>query len=199
MRWTTFRAVALAFAIGGGCGGSDARTTEEATTSGGEQAAAPEGGSSEAARVAVARLESDPSGPHVDGTVVFTEREGGGVVVEANVSGVEPGPHGFHVHEVGECTPPTFESAGGHFAAEGQRHAGPTDPGHHVGDLGNVEVGPSGNVRYSIRSDDLTLDGGDRSVVGRSVVIHAARDDYETQPTGNSGARIACGVIRRLE
>lgn len=188
MKRTIWGALVLAMAAGG-CKGGD---VQEGTTTGGEGVA---GAGAEPAGVAIAELESAPSGAAVEGTVTFTEQEGGGVLVEADVTGLSAGAHGFHIHEQGECEPPGFESAGGHFASEGEQHGAPDEPGHHLGDLGNIEVGPSGAVHYSIRADDLTLGGGENSIIGKAVIIHAERDDYETQPTGASGERVACGVI----
>lgn len=144
---------------------------------------------------AVAQLAGGSEAAPIEGEVVFTEVEGGGLQIEATIAGLEPGEHGFHIHEVGECTAPGFESAGPHFATEGEHHAGPEDPGRHLGDLGNIEVGPDGTARISVREDGLRLGAGGDSVVGKSIVVHAKRDDFETQPSGDSGARIACGVI----
>jgi superoxide dismutase, Cu-Zn family len=197
-RWSAIVIATIAIT---GCGrGGDAAGGTDPAAGGADGERSAEGGESTAPlHVAVARLESASDGPRVDGTVVFTEQEGGGVLVEANVTGLEPGLHGFHVHEEGDCGAPGFESAGGHFGLEGQRHGAPTDERSHLGDLGNIESGPSGTVRYVIRSDDLTLDDAETSARDKAVVIHAGRDDYESQPSGDSGDRIACGVIRALD
>lgn len=132
--------------------------------------------------------------PKVSGTVHFTQ-EGAGVHVVADVSGAKPGKHGIHLHENGVCTPPDYKSAGGHWNPGHAAHACmPTDP-RHAGDLGNITVGSDGTGHL-----DVTLTGvsfaGDNSVVGKAVVLHAGEDDCKSQPAGNSGYRLACGVVQ---
>lgn len=127
------------------------------------------------------------------GFVSFT-REGNGVRVVAQLQGATPGPHGFHVHEYGDCTSPDANSAGGHFNPTGQQHGAPADVKRHVGDLGNIEVDASGAGKYEILDKSIKLDGP-QSIIGRSVVVHAGPDDFKSQPTGGSGNRVACGVI----
>ncbi len=192
----SFPFVLVAIAAAGACarGATDdtATRTGAPATSGAEAAA-------EEPRIATARVEGGSGDEAVAGNVVFTEQPDGTVRVEATLSGLTPGPHGFHVHEVGDCTPPTYESAGGHFAMPDEHHAGPTAEGRHLGDLGNIEAGEEGTVRYTIASDAISLrDGDPTSVVGKSVVVHERRDDFTTQPSGDSGDRIACGVIEPL-
>lgn len=133
-------------------------------------------------------------GNKVMGQVTFTAIEGG-VKIVADVSGLKPGEHGFHIHENGDCSAPDGTSAGGHFNPTGAPHAGPDAMARHVGDLGNLVADQSGYAHYE-RVDKLISLGGDHSIIGRSVVIHADKDDFKTQPAGNSGARLACGVIR---
>lgn len=149
-------------------------------------------------RVAVARLEPR-SGTEVTGTVTFTETDGT-VVVTAELENITPaGPRGFHVHEVGDCSAPDATSAGGHFDPHGHPHGAPSVGEHHVGDLGNIVARDDGTASYSMTVDFLTVSPGDASVVGRSVVVHAQQDDFETQPTGDAGGRVACGVIELVE
>jgi superoxide dismutase, Cu-Zn family len=116
-----------------------------------------------------------------------------GVRVVAKIDGLSPGKHGFHVHEKGDCSAPDASSAGGHFNPDGAPHGAPTAPrgARHVGDLGNLEAGPDGTARYD-RVDAL-LDYA--QLTGLSVLVHAGEDDYVSQPAGNSGARIGCGVV----
>lgn len=141
---------------------------------------------------AVAVLEpKDDSG--VEGTVTFTSEQGG-VRVIADVYHLTPGKHGFHVHEKGDCSAHDASSAGGHFNPFGKKHGGPGNPDRHAGDMGNLEADASGHAHYD-RVDDLLELDGPNTIVGRSVVVHADEDDLTSQPTGNSGARIACGVI----
>jgi Cu-Zn family superoxide dismutase len=126
--------------------------------------------------------------------VRFT-RVAGGVRVVAEVEGLAPGGrHGFHVHEFGDCSAADGMGAGGHFDPTGEPHAGPDHPRRHVGDLGNLEAGPDGRARYDRIDRRLAL-GGPRSVVGRAVIVHAKADDLVSQPTGDAGGRVACGVI----
>jgi superoxide dismutase, Cu-Zn family len=134
--------------------------------------------------------------PGVGGTVRFTAEPGGaGVRVVADVHGVKAGQHGFHVHETGDCSAKDYKSAGGHYNPTGAVHAcPPTDP-HHAGDFGNITVGPDGNGHMEMTVTGLSLEGAN-SVVGRAVILHAGTDDCKSQPAGNSGDRIACGVVQ---
>ncbi len=117
------------------------------------------------------------------------------VLMTAEVRGVErDGPHGFHVHEVGECVPPDFKAAGGHFNPKGTEHACPDNPVRHAGDFGNIEI-VEGAGRLEIPSDLVTVTPDETSIVGRAVILHAGTDDCVGQPTGDAGSRLACGVI----
>lgn len=122
----------------------------------------------------------------------------GAVVMTGIVSGLKPGSrHGFHIHEKGDCSSPDFKSAGDHFNPTSQPHGDPAAPPHHLGDLANLEADDMGKAQVNARMQGVTLgDGGPDDLVGRAVVVHADTDDYKTQPSGNSGDRIACGVIR---
>lgn len=135
-------------------------------------------------------------GSNVAGTVTFSF-ENEGVRVVAVIEGLEPGLHGFHVHEFGDCSAPDASSAGGHFNPEGVPHGGPEVPltQRHVGDLGNVEADAGGKVYYERVDQGITLDGPN-SIVGKAVIVHAQADDLTTQPVGNAGPRLACGVIQ---
>jgi superoxide dismutase, Cu-Zn family len=132
-------------------------------------------------------------GNEVTGTVEFV-KEGDKVHVVAKVSGLSPGVHGFHVHEVGDCSAPDGTSAGGHFNPEGMQHGAPDAAMRHTGDLGNLEANDAGVAELDRVDGQLALDGA-HSVVGRSVIVHADPDDLVSQPTGAAGARVACGVI----
>ena len=133
-------------------------------------------------------------GNQVEGRVVF-KVEDGGVRVTAHLKGLKPGEHGFHVHEKGDCSAPDGSSAGGHFNPDNQPHGAPDSPKRHVGDLGNIRADEDGFAIYD-QFDALIQLEGPHSVVGRSVIVHADRDDYVSQPAGNAGARIGCGVIK---
>lgn len=132
-------------------------------------------------------------GNHVRGTVYFS-RIKNGVKVEADITGLSAGKHGFHIHEFGACTASDATSAGGHFNPENQPHAGPYQTKRHVGDLGNIEADNSGNAHYERTDTQLKFDGRD-SIIGRGVIVHAGEDDLVSQPSGNAGPRVACGVI----
>lgn len=128
------------------------------------------------------------------GKATFTQTNGT-VALTAEAMGVErDGPHGFHVHEVGECVPP-FTSAGGHFNPKGTEHACPPTPVRHAGDFGNIEI-VEGKGMLEVPSDLVTVGPGETSVVGRAVILHEGTDDCVAQPTGDAGARLACGVIK---
>lgn len=136
-----------------------------------------------------------PAGDNkVSGTVTFTE-DADGVRVHAELAGLTPGQHGFHVHEFGDCSAADLSSAGGHFNPGHQSHAGPDASERHVGDMGNIEADASGKATLDYLDHQMSLGDEEDSVIGRSVVVHAKADDLKSQPAGNSGARIGCGVI----
>ena len=136
---------------------------------------------------------SPASGSNVSGTVTFT-KSGDGVKVVADVTGLKPGKHGFHVHEFGDCSAKDGASAGGHFNPTKHQHAGPDASERHMGDLGNLEADASGKARLE-HTDKMLKLSGDNSIVGYAVIVHEKEDDLKTQPTGDAGGRIACGVI----
>ncbi|MCK6406870.1 MAG: superoxide dismutase family protein [Rhodocyclaceae bacterium] len=133
-------------------------------------------------------------GNAVQGKVTFREEEGK-VLVTASVSGLTPGAHGFHIHEKGDCSAPDATSAGGHFNPHGKPHGHPGHGEHHAGDMPELVADASGNASLSASLSGITIGGGAANIIGRGVIVHAAPDDFKTQPTGNSGARVACGVI----
>jgi Cu-Zn family superoxide dismutase len=135
------------------------------------------------------------TGHQAQGTIHF-HRDGDKVHVTGEVTGLSPNAkHGFHVHEFGDCSAPDGTSAGGHFAPEGHPHGAPDPAKHHAGDLGNVTADGKGTARVDVTVPGLSLVGGDRALVGRAVIVHAQPDDLTSQPSGNAGARVACGVI----
>src|SRR5215212_275373 len=142
---------------------------------------------------AVAMVEG--LGEHkVKGKVTFTQKEDG-VEIVGEFTGLQPGQHGFHVHEFGDCSMADGKCAGGHFNPTGMPHAGPEDAKRHVGDLGNIKADGQGHASYK-RVDDVISLNGRNSIVGRSLIVHAKPDDFKTQqPPGNAGDRIGCGVI----
>ena len=131
------------------------------------------------------------------GTVTFTQR-GDKVVIAAHLSGLKPNAeHGFHVHEKGDCSSGDGMSAGGHFNPRAKQHAHHGSSERHAGDMPNIRSDANGRASYSFESDLFTVADGPASVVGRAVVVHRDPDDYKSQPAGNSGPRIACGVVQR--
>ena len=131
----------------------------------------------------------------VGGLVRFTELPGGGVEIVGQITGLtKNGTHGFHVHEFGDCSTPDGTSAGGHFNIGESHHGGPTSDGRHLGDLGNLKSDATGMAVIKSEDKMLSLSGGN-SILGRAVIVHAGEDDMKSQPAGNSGPRIGCGVI----
>ena len=143
---------------------------------------------------AVANLEPT-KGNNASGTVTFTAK-GDKVAMVAKVSGLTPGAHGFHIHEKGDCSSGDGMSAGGHFNPTGKPHGNPALPDHHAGDMPALLADASGNASLSTQLDVMTIASGATDIIGKAVIVHKDPDDYVTQPTGNSGARVACGVIR---
>src|ERR1041385_3613916 len=120
---------------------------------------------------------------------------GQGVHFTGTITGLTPGKHGFHIHEKGDCSAPDGASAGGHFNPDQKAHGAPDAAEHHAGDLGNIEADASGTAKVSIHMNGITLGSGANSVMSKAIIVHANEDDLKTQPTGNAGARVACGVI----
>jgi len=133
------------------------------------------------------------------GRATFTATPGG-VQVKVEVSGLKPGPHGFHVHAAGLCEGPDFKTAAGHFNPAGRQHGLDNPKGHHGGDMPNLVVSADGRGEATATLAGVTLGEGDTSLFhagGTAVVVHASPDDGKTDPAGNAGARIACGVVQR--
>lgn len=137
------------------------------------------------------------SGSQVSGTVRFAQH-GDHVMVNVDVSGLQPGrEHGFHIHDKGDCSAPDALSAGGHFNPTGKPH-GAQDADHHGGDMPALKADAAGRAVAHFHLTGVTLADGPTSIVGRSLIVHKDPDDYKTQPTGNSGARMACGLISKV-
>ncbi|HEX6882156.1 MAG TPA: superoxide dismutase family protein [Planctomycetota bacterium] len=143
---------------------------------------------------ASARIEAR-SGSSLSGTATFSEQKGG-VLVEVSVTNAPPGWHAVHVHEKGDCSAADGSSAGSHFNPAGHKHGSPHASEHHAGDLGNMWVDEKGSGHHVLLMPALAVADGPNSVRGRSIIVHAAADDLVTDPTGNAGGRIGCGVIR---
>lgn len=144
---------------------------------------------------AEARL-SPTAGNDARGRVEFRPADSGGLEIVARVEGIPPGTYGIHIHEVGDCSASDASSAGDHFSPSDDPHGGPYDPRHerHAGDLGNITVDASGAGRKELTVDELALDG-EYGIVGKAVIVHDGEDDLTSQPSGDSGDPVACGVI----
>jgi superoxide dismutase, Cu-Zn family len=131
------------------------------------------------------------------GMVELTQTSSG-VLLKVSVQGLPAGEHAFHVHAVGKCDPP-FDSAGGHFNPGGKKHGLMATEGSHAGDMPNLHVPQDGELTVEVLNTAITLDKGHPNSVfgpnGTAIVIHAGVDDYKSDPAGNAGKRIACGVI----
>lgn len=132
-------------------------------------------------------------GSSVSGIVRFEVVEKG-IRVVADVTGLAPGKHGFHIHEYGDCSSDDGSSAGGHFNPTGMPHGMPSGDKRHVGDLGNIVADSTGTAHLDYVDNQISF-SGQNSIIGRGVIVHEKEDDLKTQPTGNAGARLACGVV----
>lgn len=168
----------------------DPATYSKIAAAGGGEAAPAAAAGAKATSKLEAKSDSKLAG---DATLEATEK---GVKVTLTVSGVEPGEHGAHVHEKGDCSAPDGKSAGGHFNPGGHDHALPKGAPRHLGDLGNIVVGADGTGTHTIEIEGANLKEGDaNSFLGKAIIVHAKKDDGG-QPTGNAGGRIGCGVIK---
>lgn len=138
---------------------------------------------------------SPTEGFDATGTVRFISQQDG-VAIQATLEGLDQGRHGIHIHENGDCSAADASSAGGHFTPQNDPHGAPGDPAseRHRGDLGNLRANANGEAEYNRADDQLTLTG-ENSIIGKAVVVHAQADDLSTQPSGDAGQRVACGVI----
>lgn len=137
------------------------------------------------------------SGSKTTGTATFTTDATGKVTLKIDLKNAPPGVHGVHIHDIGDCSSTDAESAGPHWNPNKDTH-GKMGRGHHMGDIGNITVSADGTGTLTVASDQWTLgNGGMNDVAGHAVVIHLKADDFATQPSGGSGSRIACGVIKK--
>jgi Cu-Zn family superoxide dismutase len=139
----------------------------------------------------------DAQGKAVGDVIVWDQ--GAGVALELKLHDLTPGEHAIHFHQVPKCEAPDFKSAGGHFNPDGKKHGFDSPDGHHAGDMKNFTVGADGKASVKLEDNDVTLKDGPHSLLsnGAAIVVHAKADDYKTDPSGNSGDRVACGVITK--
>lgn len=139
----------------------------------------------------------DAQGKDVGSVLIWDQ--GSGVALQLQLHDLTPGEHAVHFHQVPKCEAPDFKSAGGHFNPESKKHGFDNPEGHHAGDIKNFTVGADGKAKVKLADADVTLKGGPHSLLsnGAAVVVHAKGDDYKTDPSGNSGDRVACGVITK--
>lgn len=180
---TTLAVIATAgFLAGCGASNGDASTTSSTSP-------LPDSGATRA--VAVIHPASDSN---VHGTVWF-QQTSDGVRITADLSGLTPGPHGFHIHEYGDCSAADASSAGGHYNPEGNPHGAPDAARHHAGDFGNIHANDQGEAHMKTTVGFISIDAAHNPILGRAVVVHAGQDDLTSQPSGAAGARVGCGVI----
>lgn len=183
-----------------GCDKGKTETTSTGTTTTGGNTSAttqPAAGKTAMAMIAPAKAAAtQPANQAVAGTVTFTS-SADGVKVVADLTGLSPGKHGIHIHEKTDMSDPALASLGGHWDPDMHKHhGGTTGEMRHAGDLGNIEADASGKAHLDETIAGLTIgDGGKHDVIGHSVVVHAKEDDLKTDPSGNSGGRVAAGVI----
>lgn len=148
----------------------------------------------------LARAQMMPTeGNDVEGTIRFSSLDDS-VQIQVNLRGLARGSHGIHIHENGDCSAADASSAGGHFAPRNSPHGAPSDPADqsHLGDLGNIQATTAGIAQFNRQYESITLEG-DNSILGRAVVVHANPDDFNSQPAGDAGSRVACGVIEEFQ
>jgi Cu-Zn family superoxide dismutase len=152
-------------------------------------------GMEEEKEVSAVALLQPRSGSTVSGHLKFTQI-GDLVRVTGEITGHTKGPKGFHIHEKGDCSAADAMSTAGHFNPHKSKHGGPYDPVKHVGDLGNIVFNADGVAKVNFTVGDIQVSKeGPNGIIGRAVIVHATNDDLKTDPTGNAGGRVACGVI----
>lgn len=144
---------------------------------------------------AIARISPVGDGS-VEGVISFSS-DMSTVQISGQLAGLEPGKHGFHIHENGDCGGDNAEAAGGHFNPSGNPHGSPDDDAdeHHAGDFGNIVANSEGMARVNFSDSEISLSEDANNVIGKAIVVHSGEDDLSTQPSGDAGNPVACGVI----
>lgn len=199
LRWTNkpvFLSALIAILLVG-CGTDDQSPQDVSATSVDKTSSKQSSATSEVS--AISRIRAD-KGYSASGEVRF-HQEPNGVRISGEVTGLSPGQHGFHIHEFGDCSAPDGKSAGGHFAPNGNPHGSPQDNVNkrHAGDLGNITADKNGRASIGVLNAELTINKGPKAVIGKSVIVHAGSDDLSSQPSGDAGARVGCGVIEEAQ
>ena len=187
MRAFLVAVLAVACATPSSSTGPSATATSDAADAGSSAAQSTAG-----AGVALATATLEPrSGSTMTGNARITP-SASGVVVLVEVQNATPGDHGAHIHEKGDCSDPAAQTAGPHYNPKSSHHGGVSTPVRHAGDLGNIQVDSTGRGLLVVSISDLSLN----DLIGRSVIVHEKKDDLQTDPSGNSGARFSCGTIQ---
>lgn len=175
--------IALVVLFAAGC------ASKQQTPTTGEPTAA-----STAGKKAIAKIDPK-SGSELLGVAVFKE-EAGQITLVIDLSKAPAGKHAAHLHEKGDCSAPDGTSAGAHWNPTTEAHGKWGHGAHHLGDIGNIEVGEDKAGRITLTTDKWSIGtGATNDIVGKAVIVHAVEDDFTTQPTGNAGGRIGCGVV----
>ena len=194
--WVSSHGLACGLALGAvGCA-HNAESGTNPEVPGSAQVEVPEASAAASVTSAGATLAPKSGNTTLSGQAKFTQTADG-VKLALQVQGLPPGQHGAHIHEKGDCGDPEAKNAGSHWNPAGHQHGAPPPSSVHLGDLGNLTVGADGKGELDLTSADWKIGGGaPQDVIGKAVVIHADVDDLVTDPAGNSGARIGCGVIQ---
>jgi Cu-Zn family superoxide dismutase len=180
---TLFCSLALVAAVG--CGGGAEPTGQTAAEAAGREI-----------KKAIAWINPRSGNTDMGGSAIFI-RVGDNIDLQVSVEQAPPGPHAVHIHETGDCSADDASSAGGHWNPDGHDHGQWGEGVHHLGDIGNLEVDEEGKGSLTLTTDRWSMgDGGPNDILEKAVIVHVDADDFETQPTGNAGGRIGCGVIK---
>ncbi|WP_283152716.1 superoxide dismutase family protein [Guptibacillus hwajinpoensis] len=193
-RWAILLLMMSVLLVLAACGGGN----EEGTTEDEPETTTENAGESEQEEMDTITVTMKNQDDEEIGTAELMEHDGA-TMISLDVSDLPAGEHGFHIHETGSCEAPDFKSAGGHYNPGDMDHGMESDNGPHAGDMENIEVSEDGTLQTDIMNDKVTLKTGEENSLlkegGTAIVIHAGADDMESQPSGDAGDRIACGVI----